>query len=93
MLVDKVVSNDATEPDEVDFFKEFSVSGNWNTNKCVYTCTNLDLSNRDVENCPGYDAADNKIKISNNPKYVEIREVKVIPNNKNSNSDISLSPW
>lgn len=68
---------------EVHFFEKFWVYGNWNRDKCIYNCDSLESNT--VSNCNGFIVADNKITIDDTPRWLEIREVRLIPGNANPN--------
>ena len=78
MLINTAIGSGLTST--VHFFEKFWVYGNWNRGNCIYNCDSLENSNQ-VTNCKGFVIPDNRITISDKPRWLEIREVRLIPNN------------
>lgn len=82
MFVKQSVAADATANPKVNFFVRVYAKGNWDTSKCIYNC--IDLTSVSTTRCPNFVLANNQIEVANKERFVEIRSVKVVPNNANA---------
>jgi hypothetical protein len=73
------------------FFEKVWIDGNWDNSRCIYNCETLS-SKTTPTNCPGFVPSDNRIVVSDKPRWVEIKQVRLIPNNAmpNYNQDLYI---